>query len=156
MSTHCEEALRALNEGMSTYDCHNYRGIREVAMCAAWHGYRAEPIPDRTLASFSDRVRGAWSQIRSECATHGGIRPEHGFIQPERPTLEPVHPDVAHVYRVLRDGREVGVVVQETDGTLTSCVGGDCRVIAGGTAEPGALPSAIAELSGGTLRAQEI
>jgi hypothetical protein len=140
----CTQALEALARGLDPQSCHDFRAVREVALCSAWQRFRSSP---GDLPAFSQAVRDAWSSIRTACAAHGGTRPEFGFLEPEGAA-----PRVTGVYQVRLHGQPIGVLVQEADGTLTSCVGGDCRVLAGG-AEPGSLPAALSQVSGGALEA---
>jgi hypothetical protein len=144
----CAGALDRLAAGLDAQTCHDFRGIREVAMCAAWQGMRSRP---QTWSGFGQALRDSWARIRTDCAAHGGTAPESGFLQPTAPAATP---QVSAVYQVLRHGRPVGVLVQEADGTLTSCVLGDCRTWTGPAG--GDLPGALSALSGGSLHARPL
>lgn len=148
MANSCAEALRLLDAGLDAATCHDFRAIREVAMCSAWDRLRAAP---ENWSGFGDALRDAWSRIRADCAVHGGTRPEEGFLQPA-----PEMPHILGVFQVRMDGVPVGVVVQEADGTLTSCVGGDCRTWPGVTAVGNRLPEAVESISGGRLTAERL
>lgn len=143
----CRQALALLSSGLDQQTCHDFRQVREVAMCSAWQSVRAE----RSWADLGPALRQAWARIRTDCAAHGGTTPEVGFLPPAAAAPAPA-PEISAVYQVLRAGRPIGVVVQESDGTLTSCVGGDCRTWSA-PAAGGDLPGALAALSGGDLTA---
>lgn len=148
----CADALALLAGGMSEQSCHDFREVREAAMCRAWNDMRNSP---RTWAGFGPALRAAWANIHADCVVHGGTRPEVGFLAPAPPAPPTPGPAVSAVYQVLRDGRPIGVVVQEADGTLTSCVGGDCQTWSAPSAG-GDLPAALSAISGGTLSAARL
>ena len=112
----------ALAAGLDYETCHNYRGIRQVAMCDAWHGPGATtPV---TPQSFRARVDESWATVKHDCASHGGDRPETGFLEPATSPTE--------VYDVRRNGRHEGLLVVQPDGEVTACLENRCRDVRGG------------------------
>lgn len=159
MPRDCREALDLLAAGMDDTACHDFRAIRQVAMCDAWHRMEARGVV--TAQSFGDALRDSWATIHTRCEPHGGAVPESGFLRPagQRAPTGPynaIAPQVAHVYELRVDGRPAGVIVQEVDGTMTSCVGGDCRTLAGGDPDQRAFVSALNLMSGGRLEARPL
>ncbi len=131
----CSEALNALARGLDEKICHDFRAIRQVVMCDAWHEKRTGPFTPET---FHNRIEESWSRVRQACAAHGGTTPETGFLVPER--VENYLPPgalsrITGVREIRRNGLHAGVIVEEDDGTVDVCLDSNC-----GTVKRGAGP----------------
>lgn len=131
----CSAALAALAAGLDDETCHNFRGIRQVVMCDAWHGPgAATPV---TPQSFRVRVDESWTAVKQACAAHGGDKPEEGFFEPEHVsrrhvfTMAPATSPL-EVYDVRKGGRHEGLIVVQPDGEVTACMANNCRDVVGG------------------------
>jgi hypothetical protein len=127
----CSAALRALAEGLNDAVCHDFRAIREVVMCDAWHG---EGQGSMTPATFRERIEAGWQKVRAACAAHGGTTPEVGFLEPLTTAPE--------VYEVRRNGAHVGVLTRE-GAEVTVCLEDTCRAMGGGQDTVDALRSLL-------------
>lgn len=114
----CTEALRALAEGMDAFHCHDFSAVRQAVACHAWHEHQKG-------VTFGEALHNGWQAVRSACAPHGGVTPEEGF-----PTawLSSGPPGVRLTYDIRNGyGATVGKIVTQDDGSITTCVMGDCR-----------------------------
>jgi len=127
----CSAALQALANGLDEATCHDFRAIREVVMCDAWHGQGGEVTP----GTFRQRVDDGWSKVRQACAAHGGTTPEVGFLEPE--TATPME-----VYQVTRNGAQVGLITLEGN-EVSVCLEDKCSVTGGGVSSLDALRSVL-------------
>ena len=128
----CSAALQALAEGLDETTCHDFRAIREVVMCDAWHGEGGTVTPE----TFSQRIEDGWQKVRAACSAHGGTTPEIGFLQPEMPTTG------IEVYPVMRNGIQVGVLTLE-DQEVAMCLEDRCATSGGGQGALDALRSLL-------------
>lgn len=140
----CSAALTALAAGLDDQTCHDFRAIREVVMCDAWHGGGA--IAPVTPGSFRQRVDDAWARVRGACALHGGTTPEAGFLQPGDVAVH-VSLSPLEVYEIRRGGAHEGLLVLQPDGGVSACLADGCRDVGHG---PGAIDSlrTLLELQG--------
>jgi len=132
----CSEALEALAKGLDRETCHDFRAIRQVVMCKAWHGNKEEPF---TPDTFEKRVEEAWEEVRKVCEPHGGIEPQFGFLPSQR--IEDYLPPqslakVTAVKEVTKNGVHAGVIVEEDNHSVTLCL--DSGNEQCGTLTPGA------------------
>ena len=135
----CTAALRALAEGLPPEACHNFRAVRELAACWAWHG---EGTATMTPETFGQRLREGWDRVRSACASSGGITPEVGFLEPSE---EPI------TYGIYApDGRHVGVLTQVGDEVI-ACIHDRCSTAHGGAVSLDAVRTML-ELDGYEVR----
>ncbi|MGB9622773.1 MAG: hypothetical protein ACPL07_02900, partial [Candidatus Bathyarchaeia archaeon] len=74
----CSEALDALAKGLDERTCHDFKAIRQVVMCDAWH--EKKPFAPET---FHERIKESWGKVSGVCAAHGGTTPEVGFLTSE-------------------------------------------------------------------------
>lgn len=130
----CSEALAALARGLDEQTCHDFKAIRQVVMCDAWHGRQHEPF---TPDTFHSRIEESWRKIDHACAAHGGTRPETGFLTPEISKGMPSNAlaRITHIREVRKNGLHAGVIVEEDNGSTTLCVDSNC-----GTTMRGAGP----------------
>jgi len=108
----CTELMR---EGYTDRTCHDFRKIRALVMCEAWH---------KESGSMRDRIREAWREAVTECAAHGGVKPEEGF-------LEPVGVEqVTETHEIRdKDGKTVGTLVVNQEGNGSLCLNDSCQTV---------------------------
>lgn len=136
----CTAALKALSDGLNDQVCHNFDGIREVVMCAAWHEHARGVTPK----TFGEHVHEAWQQARSVCKPYGGIKPEYGFMRhdethlhventehtPEGVAIRFSQSDAQpEVFEIDKDGKRVGILSREPDGAIATCLEDHCATM---------------------------
>jgi len=124
----CSAALDALARGLDETTCHNFKGLRQVVLCDAWHG---SPRPF-TPETFHERIESSWEEVRQACQAHGGTTPEYGFLSPQR-SYEPISGIIAAkvtgVKEIRKNGLHAGVIVERDDGSADVCLESNCGTI---------------------------
>lgn len=124
----CQDALDALANGLDESTCHDFRGIREVVGCAVWHDMQLGPPLD--FQDLSARFHDAWSRVRTACIAHGGTKPEFGLLQPDQEAV----PQTTWAVRD-KSGKLTGFISVESDGSLMSCIRGECNELPPGSVD---------------------
>lgn len=127
----CSEALDALAKGLDEKTCHDFKAIRQVVMCDAWHekGFAPE--------TFHERIEESWKKARGACAAHGGITPEVGFLTSEERITNYLPPGalaakITRIKEVRKNGLHAGVIVEEDNGASTVCINTNCGTLVRG------------------------
>jgi hypothetical protein len=129
----CSAALEALARGLDEKVCHDFRALRQVVACRAWHQAKTEPFSPET---FQHRISDAWREVEKVCERHGGTTPQTGFLGTKQVTrtLPPeAFAQAVNVKEIKQGGEHAGVMVELSDGSQVICLHDKCETVRGVT-----------------------
>lgn len=109
----CDAALRALEGlgGLSAEVCEDFRAIRQVVLCHAWH--RGDP------RHWEQSVEAGWDAAQRACEGRRTVL-DTGLVEPDR-LRRPLA-----TYRLQRDGEEIARVIVQSNQEIDICTRDQC------------------------------